>query len=157
MACHQRLRTAHKEGQRRTWHAIISFGQHRRSDDVWSSIPSPPLDSTHGLMTSGVACHHCPWTAHTVGRRRAWYEIIALGLHAWTNYVGHGMTSPPLDNTHGRTTRSMACHHRPWTGNTVEQRRAWHAIIAFGQPTRSNGVGHGMPSLPFGSTPDHTT
>ena len=99
---------------------------------------SSPLDSTHGWMTSGVACHHCPWTAHTVGRRRAWYEITALGLHAWSDYVGRGMTSPPLDCTHGRKTRGMTCHHRLW------------------EHTRSNDAGHGMPSSPLGSTNGRT-
>ena len=49
--------------------------------------------------------------------------------------VEHGMMkSPPMDSTHGR------------------QRRAWHAIIAFGRQTWSNDVGRGMPSLPLGST-----
>ena len=28
--CHQRPRTAHTVGRRRTWHAIISFGKHIR-------------------------------------------------------------------------------------------------------------------------------
>ena len=68
----------------------------------------------------------------------------------------------------------MACHHRPWTANMVEQRqawhaiitfgladtvgrrRAWHAIIALGRQTWSNDVGRGMPSLPLGSTGGQT-
>uniref|UniRef100_A0A494G8V3 Uncharacterized protein n=1 Tax=Solanum lycopersicum TaxID=4081 RepID=A0A494G8V3_SOLLC len=108
VSCHQRLRTAHKEGRRRAWHAIISFGQHRRSDDVGRGMPSPPLDSTHGRMTSSVAFHNRPWTAHMVGRRRAWYEITALGLHAWSGYSGRGMTSPHLNSTHSRTMCGMA-------------------------------------------------
>ena len=89
-------------------HAIISLGQYTQSNNVGSGMPSSPLGSTHGRMTSGVACHHCPWTAHTVGRRRAWHEISVLGLHLWSDYVGRGMTSPPLDSTHGRTKRGMA-------------------------------------------------
>ena len=39
----------------------------------------------------------------------------------------------------------------------VERCRAWHAIIAFGQHTRSNDAGHGMPSSPLGSTNGRTT
>ena len=64
--------------QRRVWHAITALGQHRWSDDVRRDMPSPPLDSTHGRTMSGVALHHRPWTARMVGRRRAWYDIIAL-------------------------------------------------------------------------------
>ena len=49
------------------------------------------------------------------------------------------MTSVPLESTHGQITS------------------AWHSIIAFGQHTRSNDVGRGMPSLPFRSTHGRTT
>ena len=118
VACQNRVWEAHTVEQRRAWHVIIAFGQHRRSDDVWRGMPSPPLDSTHGRMTSGVACHHRPWTTYTVGRRRAWHDIAVLGQHAWSDgvgqgmtssplgrtrsdYVGRGMTSSPLDSTHG--------------------------------------------------------
>ena len=48
-----------------------------------------------------------------------------------------GQTSPPFDSTHGRRSR-VTCHHLLWTAHTVKRRRAWHAIIAFGQHTRSN-------------------
>ena len=125
--------------KRRAWHAITVLGQHTRSDNVGRDMPSPPLDSTHGRTTSGVACHHRLWAAHTVERRRPWHAIIAFGHHAWSNDVGHGMTSPPLDSTHGR------------------QRRAWHAITGLGQHTRSNNVGRGMQSSPLGSTHSRTT
>ena len=162
MACHQRLGTAHTVRQRRVWHAIIAFGQHKQSDDIRCGMPSSPLDSTQGRMTSGVACHRHPLTALTVGRRGAWHEIIVLGLHrgrswhditaigqhtigrrrAWhditalgqhtrSDYVTRGMTSPPLDNIHDRTTLGVACHHRLWAAHTIEQRRAWPAIIAL--------------------------
>ena len=50
----------------------------------------------------------------------------------------------------------MACHHRPWKGNTVERRRSWHAITALGQHTRSDNVGRGMPSSPLDSTHGRT-
>ena len=36
--------------------------------------------------------------------------------------------------------------------DTVGQRQAWHAIIALGRQTWSNDVRRGMPSLPLGST-----
>ena len=39
----------------------------------------------------------------------------------------------------------------------IERLRAWHAIIAFGQHTRSTDVGRGMPSSPLGSTKGRTT
>ena len=61
-----------------------------------------------------------PVTAHTVGN------------------VGRGMTSPPLDSTHG------------------QQRRAWHDIFAFGQHTRSD-VRRDMPSPPLDNTHSRTT
>ena len=82
--------------------------------------------------------------------RRAWHAIIAFGQYKWSNNVGcgipsspldyvtqsdgieRGMTSPSMDSTHGRTTSGMACHHRLWTAQMVERRPAWHAIIALG-------------------------
>ena len=64
-----------------------------------------------GQPSSGVACHHNPWKAHTVKRRQAWHAIIAFGL-----------------------------------AHIVGRRRVWHAIIALGRQTRSNDVGHDMPS-----------
>ena len=139
MACHQRLRIAHKQGRRRAWHAIISFGQHRRSNDVGRGMPSPPLDSTHSRMTSGVACHHLHWEAQTVERRR------------------RGMPTSPLVSTHGRTTSGVACQHRLWAAHTIKRRRAWHDITSFGQGTRSNNVGRDMPSPPLESTHGQTT
>ena len=101
------------------WHAITALGQHRRSDNVGRGMTSPPLDSTHGRMTSGVACHHRLWTAHTVEHRRTWYAVIAFGQHTRSNDVGRGMTSPPLDSTHDRTTSGVACHHRSWNARMV--------------------------------------
>ena len=67
------------------------------------------------------------------------------------------MTSPPLDSTHHRTTSGVACHHRLWSANTIERRRVWNDITAFGQHTRSNDVGHEMTSLPLDSTHGQTT
>ena len=47
----------------------------------------------------GWACHYRSWTAYTIGRLRAWHDITSLGLHAWSDDVERGMTSPPLDYT----------------------------------------------------------
>ena len=121
------------------WHDITALGQHTRS------------------TTLGVACHHCPWTAHTVGRRRTWHDITSLGKHTQSIDVGLGMTSPPLDCTHDRTMSGVTCHHHLWAAPSVERRLLWHVIIAVGQHTRSNNVGHGMPSSHLGSTNGRTT
>ena len=93
-------------------------------------MPSPPLDSTPGRMTSSMACHRRPWTTHTVGRCGAWNEIIALGLHrgrSWHDITAIGQ-------------------------NTIGRRRAWHDITALGQHTRSDNVRRGMTSPPLYST-----
>ena len=154
MACHHRPWTANMVERRRVWHAITAFRQHTRSNDVGRGMPSSPLGSTHGRTTSGVECHHSPWTTHTIGN------------------VGRGMTSPHLDSTHGLQSRAwhaditalgqhtrsptsgVALHHRPWTAHTLSnvgrgmtsppfdcthdrQNRAWHDITAVGQHTRS--------------------
>ena len=154
---HHRRWTAHTVERHWAWHAIIDFGQHTRLKDVGRGMPSSPLGSTYDRTTSGVACHHSPWTANTM------------------NDIGHGMPSTPFDSTHGRTTSGLTCHHRLWTSHTVEQRRAWHAItalgvagtvrwrrawyaiIALGWQTRSNDVGRGMSSPPLDSTHGRTT
>ena len=138
VACYHRVWPAHTLERRRAWHAIITFGHHKRLNNVRRGMKSPPLDSTHGRQ------------------RWAWHDITALGQHTRSNDVGCGMTSPPLDNTHGRRTSDMACHHRLWEAHTVERHRAWHAIIAFGQHTRSNNVGRGMQLSPLGSTDSQT-
>ena len=132
-------------------HDIAAFGQHTRSDDIGRGMPSSPLGSTHGRTTSRVACDHSPWTANTVKRRQGWHVIISFGQHKWSNDVGRGMASLPLDGKHGRTTSDMTCHHRLWTPHTVERHRAWHAIITLRQK-RSNDVGRGMTSQPLDYT-----
>ena len=152
VACHHRLWRAQTVGRRQAWHAITALGladtvRRRQAwyattairrqiqlNDIGLGMPSTPLDSTHGRTMSGVACHHRPWTANTVGN------------------VRRGMTSPPLDSTHGRMTSGVAYHHSPWRENTVGRRRAWNVIIAFGQHTRSNDVRRGMPSWPLDTT-----
>ena len=104
--------------RRWAWHDITTFGQHTRSNYIGRGMTSPPLDCTISRTTFVVACHHCGWAAHTIERRRAWHDITSFGMHAWSDDVGRGITSPPLDSTLGR------------------QRRAWHEITAFGQHTQ---------------------
>ena len=174
MACHHRLWAAHTVERHRVWHAIIALGWHTRSDDVRRDMSSPPLDSTHGRTTSGVAFHLCLWAAHTVKRRCAWHDIIAVAQHTRSKDIRRGMTSPPLECTHGRTTSGVACYHRPWTAHTVgniergmtspplhcthgQQRRAWHDFTALRQYTLSDDVRSGMTSPPLGSTDGQTT
>ena len=120
-------------------------------------MTSPPLDSTHGRTTSGVACHHSLWIAHTVERRQAWHAIIALGRQTRSNDVRRGMPSSPLGSQEGQTASSVACHHRLCPAHKVERRWAWNAIIVFGQHTRSNDVRLGMPLSPLGNTHGRTT
>uniref|UniRef100_A0A494G8J6 Uncharacterized protein n=1 Tax=Solanum lycopersicum TaxID=4081 RepID=A0A494G8J6_SOLLC len=105
-------------------------------------MPSAHLGSTHGLTTSGVTYHHHLWMAQTVERRRAWYEITALGLHRLLDDVECGMTSPPLDNTHGRT---MSAH-------TVKRHRVWHYITTLVLHAQADDVERGMTSPPLDST-----
>ena len=132
VACHHRRWATHMVEQCQMWHDIITLGLHARSDDVTS--------------------HHCPWTAQTVERRRALHATFAFGQHTRSNDVGRGMPSSPLGSTNGRMTSSVACHHRLWRTHTVKRRWVWHAIIAFGQHTRSNNVGRGMTSTPLDCT-----
>ena len=147
---------AHTVGRRWSWHAIIAFGQHTRPNDVGHGIISSPLNSTHGRTALGVACHHRLRAAYTVERRQAWLAIIALGWKTRSNDVRRGMPSPPLDSTHSRTMSGMKYNHRVWITHTVERRREWHDITVFGQHTRSNDVGHDMPSPPLDSTHGRT-
>ena len=97
VAYHHRLWAAQTVRQRWALHDIIAFGQHTQSKDVGRGMPSSPLGSTEGRMTSGVACHYRLWAAHTVERHQAWHAIIASGQHTWSNDVGRGMPSSPLD------------------------------------------------------------
>ena len=83
VAYHHRLWAAHTVERRRAGHAIVAHGRQTRSNDVRRDMPSPPLEnahsrttsawhailplgSTHGRTTSGVACHHSPWTTNNV-------------------------------------------------------------------------------------------
>ena len=139
LTCHHRFWTAHTVGLRRSWNDITALVQHTRSKDVWRGMTSPPLDCTHRQTMSGVAFHHRLWTAQTAKQRWLWHDITALGHHTWSNDVGRGMTSPPLDSTHGRL------------------RRALYAITALGQHTRSNDVVLDMSSPLLDSTHSRIT
>ena len=125
-------------------------------------------------MASGVAYHHSPWMVNTVDRRRAWNAIIAFGQPTRSIHVGRGMPSyfekhtrskdvecsmisPPLGSTHGRTMLGVTCHPHLWIAHTVERRRAWHAIITFGQYKQSDGIGRGIPSSPLYGEHGRTT
>ena len=139
VACHNRIWAAQKVERCQVWHDIIAIGQHTRSNDVGRGMTSPPLENTHGRQ------------------RWAWNDITALTQHTQSSDVGCGMPSLPFGNTHSRTTSGVACHHHFWAAQTVERRQAWHAIIAFGQHTRSNNVGHDMTSPPLDCTHSRTT
>ena len=136
------LRTQHVRGQaasakacaERAWTAKYAFGQHTRSNDVGRGMSSSPLGSTHVRATSGVACHHRLW-AHTVERRRAWHAIFAFLQHTRSNDVGRGMPSSPFDSIDGRPSSGVACHHSPWTAQTVGRRRTClHTTVGRGLP-----------------------
>ena len=143
--------------RRRAWHAITSFGQHTWSDYVGRGMTSLLLDSTHGRTTSGVACHHRIWKAHTVERRWAWNNITACGQHTRSNNVGRDMPSPPFDSTFCRTASGVACHHRRWAAEMVERCQVWHDITTLGLHARSDDVGRSMTSQPLESTHGRTT
>ena len=138
------LDNTHGQQRRQARHAIIPFGQHRQSNGVGRGMPSSPLDGKHGRTTSGVTCHHQLWTAYTVERLRASHAIIAFRQHTRSNDIRHGMLSSHLGSTNNRTTSGVACHHLLWGAHMIERCRALHAIIVFGQHTRSNDVGRGM-------------
>ena len=82
--------------------AIISFVPHIQMNDVGHGIPLSPLDCTDGQTKSGVVGHHSSWTTHTVEKRRACHNIIALGRHIWSNDFGSGMSSWHLNSTYGQ-------------------------------------------------------
>ena len=90
VAYHHHLWAAHTIKRRRAGHAIIAHGRQTRLNDVRRDMPSLPLDSTHGRTTSGVTCHHCLLTAHSVVDVRCC------------------MPSSPLGSTHGRTMSGVA-------------------------------------------------
>ena len=97
-------------------------------------MPSSPLGKKNGRTTSGLAYHICPYTAHMVGRHRAWHVIITLGKHTRSDNIECGMLSGLFDSTHGRTMSGVAGCRRPWAAYTG-----------------LDNVGLGMPSSPLES------
>uniref|UniRef100_A0A3Q7ED38 Uncharacterized protein n=1 Tax=Solanum lycopersicum TaxID=4081 RepID=A0A3Q7ED38_SOLLC len=108
-------------------------------------------------MTSVMEYPHVPWEGKTIGRRRPWHVIIALGQHTRSDDVACVMLSLPWDRTHGQTASGVACNHIPSTAHTVERHRVCHAIIVFGLHTQSDDVRHVMQACPLGSKHGRTT
>ena len=123
-----RLWTAYMHRRCRAWHAIISLGMKTQSINVRHCIPSSPLGTIQGRMTSGVTCHHFPWPAYMVTLRGAWHSINALGQHLQSYNVWCNMSL------------------YLWTIHTDELRQAWHAIITLKLHIQLVDLGHSMPS-----------
>ncbi|TMW83361.1 hypothetical protein EJD97_001925 [Solanum chilense] len=145
--CHHRPWKAYNVERRWGWHAIITLGQHTRSDDVGRGMTSLPLRNTSGRMMSclhtrshnvDVECHNHPFAAHAVGRRRT-MSGVACHHRPWAAHtVGQRL--------------GVASHHRPWKAYTIGQCRAWHVIIAFEQHAGLENVVRGIPAWPLGIT-----
>ena len=72
MACHHRQWTTYMVRLCQEWHAIMDLVQHIWLDEIGHGRPSSPFDSIYMFgKTSGVTCHHRPWTAYAVGLLRA--------------------------------------------------------------------------------------
>ena len=132
---------AHTVERHRAWHAIIALGRQTRSNNVRHDMPLPPLDSTHGRTTSGVAFHHHLWATHMIERRRAWHAITSFGQITRSSKVVCEMPSPLLDFTFDRMTSGVACYHRLKAAQTVEQCWARHDLTALGLHARSETLG----------------
>ena len=131
-------------------------------------MTSSPLDNTYGGMTSGMSCHHHPWTANTVILHRARYAITALCQHILLDDIGlagrhrpwtanMSMLSSPYVRIHDRMTSRVTSSLESWAIFMVEQCREGHAIIVLGQHRRSDDVRHDIPSSPLVSTHGRTT
>ena len=101
VACNYLLWAAQTVRRRRAWYAILALGRQTWSNDVERGMPSSPLGSTYGPTTSGVACHHRLWAAHTVERRWVWHAIIAFGQLIRSSDVGRAVQSSSLGSTYG--------------------------------------------------------
>ena len=149
--------------------------QHLWLDEVGHGRQSSPFDSLYIFgKTSGVACHHRPWTVYTVKRRRTWHINIALGLHTQLDEdgsansiidLGHytrsdnaklDMPTSPLERTRSNDI-DVECHHPLWTIQIVRRHRTWHAGMALGQKTQLDDIRQCMPSSPLGKRCDQTT
>ena len=91
VACHHRRWAAHMVDRCQAWHDITTLGLYARSDDIGCGMPSSPLGSIDGRTTSDVACHHSPWTTHTIKQHWVCHDITAFGQHTLPNDVRRGM------------------------------------------------------------------
>ena len=139
VTCHHPPCAAHTIRFFRAWHARMVLGQHTQPDDIDRCMPSSPLGSTLCLMTSGVAFHHRPWEAHTVGRRR------------------QGMPSLLLESIHGWITSGVASYYRPCTEHRILFCWVWRACMALRQHTQSDYDERVIPSSPLGIKHGGTT
>ena len=86
-----------------------------------------------------------------VGRRWVWHDITTLGRHALSDDVRRGMTSTPLDRTHGQ--QPQAWHYITALGLLARSvTSAWNDITALEQHTWSDDVWREMPSPPLENT-----
>ena len=84
-------------------HACMVLGQQTRSDDTKRGMQSSPLGKRCDHTTSGVACNHHSYAAHTIGQCWAGHPIIVLeSIHNQTMW--HSMLLSPLDLMHNLTT-----------------------------------------------------
>ena len=109
-------------------------------------MSSSSFECTHIRTTSNVACIMDP-------RHQRRLENIECR-----------MSLSPFDCTHGRATYGVVCFsspwtrytvgrcRAPWTAHTLGRHRAWPVIISLGQHTRSEEVGHDLPSSPLDYT-----
>ena len=66
VACNHIPWSTHTVEKSRAFHAIVAFGIHTNSDDVWNGMPACPLGSKHCQTISGKAFHHRLWTTDKV-------------------------------------------------------------------------------------------
>ncbi|TMW83197.1 hypothetical protein EJD97_002523 [Solanum chilense] len=126
---------AHTVGQCLAWHANIDLGKDTRSNDVRRDMLSLPLDNTYDRMTSGVVCTHVAWK-HTRSDNIACNAIITLSQHTQSYDIEHDVPSSFLGSTHAEIRSSVACYHR----------LGKHLRSDYGQLTRTNDIGRGMPA-----------
>ena len=94
-------------------------------------MPLAPLENIHNQATSGIACDHRFWTSHTIGLHQLWHDIMSLEKKIFSENVGGGMPSSPLDNIQCPTTSGV------------------DAIMAIVQHIQLNNVGGSMLSSPL--------
>ena len=93
VACHQGPWTSHTVRLCRALPTIIALGQNTLPDNIRRGMLEYPLDNTHSLTTLRVACHHIPWTAHTIGQRGLCNVIIFIGQYTQLDKELRGMSS----------------------------------------------------------------